>query len=110
MAGYFPLEIEAYSTFTRTITLKDSAGALQNLVGFYANTQFRKSHYSSVANVMTTVISDAPNGAITLSMTAANTALLAPGRYVYDTVTTSPAGVRTRLLEGIIVVNPGSTH
>jgi hypothetical protein len=43
-------------------------------------------------------------------MTAANTALLDAGRYVYDVVTTSLTGERTRLLQGIAVVNPGTTH
>ncbi len=109
-AGYVPLEIEAYSTFSRTITLKDSAGVLQNLDGSYANTELRKSYFSANANVVTTVITDPSNGEITLSMTAGDTGNLEPGRYVYDVVATSNTGIRTRLIEGIVVVNPGATH
>lgn len=110
MAGYVPIEIEQFATFSRTITVKNSAGEAQNLVGFYANTEMRKSYYSSLSNTIVTTISDAPNGEITLSMTAANTGLLTPGRYVFDTITTSGAGIKTRLIQGIVVINPGSTH
>jgi hypothetical protein len=110
MAGYVPLQIEQYADFSRIITIKDAAGELQNLVGFHANTEIRKSYYSLQANVIETVVSDAPNGEITLSMTSANTGNLEPGRYVYDVVSTSGSGSRTRLIEGIVIVNPGATH
>lgn len=110
MAGYVPLEVEQFSTFTRVITVKAANGSFQNLQGFYANTIIRKSYYSEHSNTITTVLSDASNGEITLSMTAANTGLLTPGRYVYDVVSTSNTGIRQRLIQGIVVVNPGATH
>lgn len=110
MAGYVPLEVEQFSNFSRVITVRTANGAAQNLVGFYANTEIRKSYYSTHSNTITTVLSDAANGEITLSMTPANTALLNPGRYVYDVVSTSNTGIRQRLIQGIVVVNPGATH
>lgn len=42
-------------------------------------------------------------------MTAANTANLTPGRSLYDLVITSPAGVKTRVVEGIVNILPGIT-
>ena len=110
MAGYVPLEIEQYATFSRLITIKQSDGNAQNLSGYSANTQMRKSHYSAQANTITTEISDEANGEITLSMTAANSALLTPGRYWYDLVTVSGGGVTQRVIEGIVVVSPGVTR
>lgn len=110
MAGYVPLEIEQYSTFSRLITIKKADGNAQNLSGYTANSQMRKSHYSAIANTITTVITDASNGEITLSMTAANSALLTPGRYWYDLVTTSDTGIAQRVIEGIVVVSPGVTR
>jgi len=110
MAGYVPLELEQFSDFTRVITVRTANGAAQNLLGFYANTELRKSFFSAKSNTITTVLTDAGNGEITLSMTAANTGLLTPGRYVYDVVSTSNAGIRQRLIQGIVVVNPGATH
>jgi len=110
MAGYVPLEIEQHATFSRVITVKTANGAAQNLVGFTANTKMRRSYYSESANTITTDITDPSNGQITLSMTAANTGLLIAGRYVFDTTTTTSGGIVQRIIEGIVVVNPGVTH
>ena len=44
-------------------------------------------------------------------MTAANTANLTPGRYLYDLVITAPTtGVKTRVVEGIVNVLAGVTQ
>jgi hypothetical protein len=43
-------------------------------------------------------------------MTAANTANLSPGRQVFDLLITSPTSVKTRVIEGIIVISPGVTQ
>jgi spermidine/putrescine-binding protein len=109
MSGYVPLEVEQYATFSRVITIRTATGVAQNLSGYTASSKMRKSHYATTANTITTVISDASNGEITLSITAANTGLLTPGRYVYDVVTVG-GGVTQRMIEGIIVVNPGVTY
>lgn len=110
MAGFVPLEIEQWSTFSRVITVKASNGSAQNLTGYMANTLMRRSYDSASSNVITTQITDAPNGQITLSMTPANTGLLTPGRWVYDTTTTTPGGIVQRMIEGIVVVSNGVTH
>jgi hypothetical protein len=43
-------------------------------------------------------------------MTAANTANLTPGRFLYDLVITAPDGTKTRVVEGIVNVLPGVTQ
>ena len=45
-----------------------------------------------------------------MTMTAANTANLTPGRYVYDLLITSPTNVKTRVVEGIATVLPSVTR
>jgi hypothetical protein len=45
-----------------------------------------------------------------MSMTSANTANLTPGRYLFDLVMTSPADIKTRVVEGIITVLPSVTR
>jgi hypothetical protein len=45
-----------------------------------------------------------------MAMTGANTANLTPGRYVYDLLLTSGAGVKTRVIEGIVTVMPSVTR
>ena len=69
----------------------------------------RKSYYATSSTIITSTITGNANGEITLSMTAANTANLSPGRQVFDLVITSPTGVKTRVVEGVIVISPGVT-
>ena len=109
MAGYVALQLDQHASFSRVVRITTANGSSQNLVNYTANTQLRKSFYSTSANTMTTTITDAANGQITLSMTPAETANLSPGRYVYDVVIAG-GGITQRMLEGIVVVNPGVTR
>jgi len=70
----------------------------------------RKSYYATSNTIITSTITGNANGEITLSMTAANTADLTPGRSVFDLLITSPTGVKTRVIEGVIVISPGVTR
>jgi hypothetical protein len=71
----------------------------------------RKSYYASSANTLSSVVTGNANGEITLSMTAANTSNLSPGRYVYDLrITNSVDGFVTRVVEGTAVVMPSVTR
>lgn len=110
MAAYTELNIEQYATFSTTVNVEDAAGAAVNLSGYSVASQIRKSYYSSTANNFTATITGNANGEITLSMTAANTALLTPGRYLYDLVITSPSTIKTRVVEGIVNVLGGVTQ
>jgi len=69
----------------------------------------RKSYYATSNTIITSTITGNANGEITLSMTAANTANLTPGRQVFDLLITSPTQVKTRVVEGVIVISPGVT-
>jgi len=102
--------VEQYASFSTTVNVEDSAGEAINLSGFSVASQIRKSYYSSTANNFTATVTGIANGEITLAMTAANTALLTPGRALYDLVITSPEGVKTRVIEGIVNVLPGVTQ
>jgi hypothetical protein len=80
------------------------------LTNFLGQAQLRKSYYSSTANNFTVSITNAAAGELTISLSAANTANLTPGRYVYDLLITSPANVKTRVIEGIATVLPSVTR
>lgn len=69
----------------------------------------RKSYYATSNTAFTSTVTGTANGEITLSMTAANTANLTPGRQVFDLLITSPTGVKTRVIEGIVMISPGVT-
>ena len=102
--------IEQNATFSTTVNVVDSAGAAVNLYGYSASTKMRKSYYATSNTIITSTITGNANGEITLSMTAANTANLTPGRQVFDLLITSPTGVKTRVVEGVIVISPGVTQ
>ena len=109
MAAFTELLIEQGATFSTTVNVEDTAGAAINLYGYSASSQMRKSYYATSNTIITSTITGNANGEITLSMTAANTANLTPGRQVFDLLITSPTQVKTRVVEGVIVISPGVT-
>lgn len=109
MAAYSELFVEQYSDFSTIINVEDLYGDSINLSGFTASSQIRKSYYSTTADNFTATVTGIANGEITISMTAANSANMTPGRYLYDLVITSPVGLKTRVVEGIVTVLPGVT-
>ena len=104
------LLIEQGATFSTTVNVEDTVGAAINLFGYSASSQMRKSYYSTSNTIITSTITGNANGEITLSMTAANTANLTPGRQVFDLlINNTSTGIKTRVIEGIIIVSPGVT-
>ncbi len=111
MAAYLELTIEQGANLTSIVTVNDAQGDAVNLSTYTASSQLRKSYYSSSANTLSAIVTGNSNGQITLSMTAANTAVLTPGRYVYDLViTNSVDNSKTRVIEGIAIVLPSVTR
>jgi hypothetical protein len=110
VAAFTELLIEQGATFSTTVNVEDTAGAAINLYGYSASSQMRKSFYATSNTKITSIVTGNANGEITLSMTAANTANLTPGRQVFDLLITSPSSVKTRVVEGIIVISPGVTQ
>jgi len=110
VAAFSELLIEQGATFSTTVNVEDTAGAAINLYGYSASSQMRKSYYATSNTIITATVTGNANGEITLSMTAANTANLTPGRSVFDLLITAPSGIKTRVVEGIIVISPGVTR
>lgn len=110
MAAYSELFVEQYADFSTTVNVEDSNGDAINLSGYTAASQIRKSYYSSTADSFIATVTGTANGEVTITMTSANSANMSPGRYLYDLVITSPAGVKTRVVEGIVTVLPGVTQ
>ena len=105
------LTLEQGANLTSVVTVNDAQGDAVNLTTYSAASQLRKSYYSSSANTMSAIVTGNANGEITLTMTAANTALLTPGRYVYDLViTNSTDNSKTRVIEGTAIVLPSVTR
>ena len=110
-AGYQELFLEKGSNFVSTITLDDIYGVPYDLTQIVAKSQIKKSYYSANTTAEFVVTINTPlDGTIILSLDSDTTANIAPGRYVYDVLIKDSANTVTRVLEGIVNVNPQVTR
>ena len=108
MASLSNIFIDQGSDFINELEVADSEGTAVNLTGYVVISQLRKTYGSNTFTSFTTEInSDQTTGKITISLSAAQTASLEQGRYVYDVLVTSTGGLSTRVVEGIATVTPG---
>lgn len=104
------LIIDQGSTFQTTILVTDQNGTPIDLTNYTAASQIRK-HFTSTSSVSFTATTGGVAGTITLGLTAAQTANLEGGRYVFDVeLYTSNNSIITRVIEGIVTVNPNVTR
>jgi len=110
MATSVYLDIDQGSDFTTEITLENDNGTPMNLTGYTVYSQFRKSYGSSTAYAFTCTVSNALHGKITLSLSGVTSSAIKHGRYLYDVEVISIVGFgKTRVIEGIITINPEIT-
>lgn len=109
IAGTYDMVIDQGATLSRTITWKDSAKAPINVTGYSARMQVRASVTATTTVIELTTANSrialgGAAGTVTLTVSAADTAALAAGRYVYDLELVSGSGVVSRLIMGNFVV------
>jgi len=112
MTSFVYLYIDQGADFSHIINLSDDVtNDYLNITGFTVQCQMRRGFYSSNAsgNIVCT-ITEAGEGEITLTMASANTANLKTGRHVFDIKTIDDDDRVSRILEGIITVNPSVTR
>ncbi len=104
------LQIDQGSTFSKQITVYQTDGTtVQNLTGYTVASQVRKNYTSTNYTTINATNNDPTNGVIVMSLTAAQTAALKAGRYVYDLQITAADGTVSRTVEGIITIKPEVT-
>lgn len=110
MTDYVELYIEQGADFESTIVLQDDVtNLLQNVDGYVFVSSLRRSLLSpNTSGNLVCSITDAANGEMLMTMTAANTSNLRPGTHLFDLKSYS-SGKYSRLLEGIIIVTPSIT-
>lgn len=109
MATKANLFIDQGTTFETVLTLTDEDGNILDLSGSSAASQIRKSYSSSLTAEFSTSI-NVSSGEITLSLTANQTGNIVAGRYVYDVELTDAESSITRIVEGVVTVNPQVTR
>lgn len=105
--AYAELNIDQGASFTTTLDLAADDGSPIDISGCSFLSQIRKSYYSANATeTFNIVINNAATGNIAISLAAANTANIRPGRYLYDIKMTDTNNTVTRLVEGIVTIMP----
>ena len=107
MAAVHNLYIDQGADFSADIGIFDDFNTAWDLTGYTGAAKIKKSYSSSTSTPFTVSVN--ASGTITLALTAANTSTLAEGRYLYDVVITSAGGSKTRVIEGLVTINPGVT-
>ena len=105
------LTVNCNSDFNQTFELEnsDSSSAL-DLTGYTITSQMRKHAGSSTKTDFTTSIVSATAGRIKISLTDTVCAAIKPGRYVYDVLVTDSVGMKTRVVEGSVLVREAVTR
>lgn len=104
--------IEQGADFRFPFTYTDSVGAIVPLNTYTIKMQVRKNYDDTLIVEFTTENSNIvidTNSEVTLTLTAAQTALLPAGNYVYDMKVISPSGFVTKLLKGKCIVEAEAT-
>jgi hypothetical protein len=102
------ISIPQGSDFSETFFSTESDGSRSNLAG-YTGTAKMKKHYDATSSTSFSVSITSSIGEVTISLPAATTVSLEPGRYYYDVRLTSGTGAVSRLVEGMAFVRAGIT-
>jgi hypothetical protein len=102
--------VDAGSDYSNIITVSATNGQALNLSGYTVASQMRKSYSSSTAYAFTASIYDATTGKVRLQLSAAASSAIPAGRWLYDVEITSGAGIKTRVVEGIVTITQQITQ
>lgn len=114
MSQTFVVSLLVYTgtDFDQTFVLEDTqSNSVKDLTGYTACAQMRR--YESSAKTADFQVSFANNrttGRITLSLAAATTSNIKPGKYFYDLLISDAEGTITRAVEGTILVKRAVTR
>lgn len=109
MADKVNLSVDQGTTFLADFTVNTGDGTVADLTGYTGAGQIRKHYTSNTATAFSIYVN--ANGTVRASLSANQTSNLTEGRYVYDIELTSTADdTVTRLVEGIVTVNPQVTR
>jgi hypothetical protein len=108
MATTAYLDIDQGSDFVTEMTLENDDNTPMNISGLNIRSQFRKSYNSLIGYDFAVNITSPLQGKFTLSLSGIASSAIKPGRYLYD-VELYGAISKTRVVEGVITINPEIT-
>ena len=98
--------------FDQTFVLEDAqSNSIKDLTGFNACAQMKRYESSlKTADFTVAFANDRKSGRVAISLLAADTTKLKPGKYFYDLLLNSPNGTTTRAVEGTVLVKKAVTR
>lgn len=109
MATVTNLYVDQGSFFRTNVTVSSTNGVPLDLTGYTVASQMRKSYQSSTAYSFTSSITNPIQGRVRIELPSETSRTIPAGRYLYDLEVTAPTGEKTRVVEGIVVINPEIT-
>jgi hypothetical protein len=103
------LYVDQGSFYRTYVTVASTTGSPLDLSGFTVASQMRKSYQSSTAYSFTTSISNPIQGRVRIELSSEQSRQIPAGKYLYDVEVTAPTGEKTRVVEGIVLINPEIT-
>lgn len=111
MATNANLYVDAGADYFNTITVLDDTGIPLDLSSYTVKSQIRKSYGSTTAYNFNAEVYDAIDGLIRIHLSATQSEAILAGRYLYDIeITQTESGIKTRVIEGLVIVNPQITQ
>ena len=105
------ITIEQGFDFDTSFQLEDTrTNEFLNLVGAATSATLRKHSASKTQVSFASSVSDPETGIISITLSAANTVSLKPGRYVYDVQIITSGGRKYKAIEGNALVRSGVTR
>ena len=114
MADLYTTNLIVYTgaDFQQTFVFEDTtSNSAKDLTGYNACAQMKRYESSSKAADFAIAFSpDRTTGRVTISLTTTETAALKAGKYFYDVILNSPAGVTERGVQGTVIVKKTVTR
>lgn len=110
MSTSLDIFIQQSATFSQEYDLTDGDGQALDLSSYTGKSQMRKDPAANTAYEFSVSL-DSNTSILTLGMSAANTALISPGKYLYDVLLmTTGNTVVHRVISGVATVTPDVTR
>lgn len=101
------LSLEQGTDFQVNFTVRNKDQSPLNLLGYTAASQMRKHYTAEKKFEFSVTFIDRSKGKLRLSMSDTTTGTIPEGRYVYDVFVESSNGIKTKVVAGMVLVQPG---
>ena len=99
------LVIYKFTDFEQTFLLEDSqSNSAKNLTGFTGTCKMQRTLNLGELTAFNLAFTNRELGKVRISLTNAQTANIADGKYFYELMLTDPNGVVERVIEGVVIV------